>query len=116
MDKNEILSFRDLETKSITVPAWGKDIHIRQLSAYERAILNEKTLPLQESDKDSDQIEVMALACAYFICDENGTRLFTDEDAVALRDKSAEALQFIFMEGMKYNAMTAEAREKAKKK
>lgn len=116
MNRDDILSIIDLDFKSIKVPAWGKDIFIRQLSAYERATLNELTLPLQESTKDSDQIKVMAIACTYFISDENGKRLFSDDDAEALQSKSQEAIHFIFIEGMKYSAMTAEETAKAKKK
>lgn len=116
MDKESILNKIDSVTKTIHVDAWSDDVIIRQLTALERATLHDETADLQESEKESDQVQVMARALTYFLCDESGARMFESEDWEKLAAKSTDALRQIFVEGMKLSAMGAKAKDEAKKK
>lgn len=112
----EILDIQDLKVKQIDVPAWNKKVFIRQLSAHDRAELNDKTLDIQESEKLSDQVTVMATSVSYFLSDANGNRLLSDEDVPALTGKSIASLEHIFVEGMRFSALGSEGKAESKKK
>lgn len=115
MNRDDFLKKADLKFKEITVPVWGK-VYIRQVSAFERAQMNEQTLSMQDSDKDTDQIRMMAIACTYFMSDDTGVRLLQEGDEEDLLKKAQEPVEAVFFAGMKYASMGEKAISKAKKK
>lgn len=116
MDKGAILGIKDSITKKVRVDVWDTDVYLRQLSALERAKLHDETINLQESEKESDQVQLMATALTYFLSDENGKRLFNSDEWESIADKSTDAIRTLFVEGMKLSTMGNAAKEEAKKK
>lgn len=73
--RDRILAFAATpKAKAIEVPALGGTVHIRPMSVAGMARIN--------AEKDQSQRAVIMLADC--LCDENGVRLFTQQDEAAL--------------------------------
>ena len=107
LSKDEILRKADQKIESVDVPEWGGQVYVRTLSGDERDRMEVQL-------KDS-RVGSRGLFAALTICDENGNRLFADQDAHALGKKNAAALDRILEVGFRLNAMTEEAIEELEK-
>ena len=107
LNGSDILEIDDRPMDSVIVPDWnGAEIHVRKMSAVERAAYDWKWATLNDaSEKDRIwQIKVMCVVlCA---CNEDGERLFTDEQFDAVSKKSADAIDLIFAKADKLNLIT----------
>ena len=85
--KEMILKTEDLKTEDIEVKEWDLVIRIKALSLTQYSVLkNEKLTEEQYFYK------ILAMS----IIDEQGNRLFSDEEYSVLGDKSPDTLKFIF--------------------
>ena len=102
LTREQILALDDLSREKVDVPEWGTSVYVRVLNGTEitKALTEERTL---------------ASMVAMFTVDEKGARLFTDEDVAALARKNYKALNRIASAGMRFNALTAEGQDDAKK-
>ena len=101
LTKAAILAFDDLKKELLTIPEWGGDVYIRVMTGIERDKYEEWAI---NSGKSLQGIRGrIASLC---LVDENGVRLFTDEDVDALGQKSAAALERIVTAVMKLNGVT----------
>jgi len=108
LDKKAILAASDLGLKEIQMKEWGGSVYIRQLSGKEREEFEEETTNLDSSEKQTDQVNAMAVFCSYIICDDKRNRLFTSEEADQLAEKSFNSLKHVFNEGMLLNSIRSE--------
>lgn len=116
LTKEQILSATDRKFKVIDVPEWGGTVRVAQISVADR--LNLQLLQQEKREKEGDKAGVGALIlglCALSIVDEQGTRLFSDEDIEALGKKSAAAIDKIFDAADELNGITAGMGLKLKK-
>lgn len=111
LTKEQILNCDDLKLERVEVPEWGGDVFVRTLSGKERDQIDSFIV---ESKKDSSYPGFRALLCAFSICDENGTSLFTRADLEALEQKNAVVLQRIFDAALRLNGMSAEEARRKK--
>lgn len=102
LTKEQILAAQDQPTKDVAVPEWGGDVRIRTMSASERDKWESDTY----ADGKVNTLDFRARFCALCIVDEQGARLFTDEEVSALGRKSAAALQRVFNEAQALNALS----------
>lgn len=113
LSKTEILSIgAGRKTKKITVKPWGDDVLIRGVSAGEL-----DHIEAIEAAFDKDPLSVTshlrARACAYFLANEDGTRMFNDDEIDKLNTLSAAGLTVVYREGIKFNRrVTADEAEK----
>lgn len=92
LTKAQILEVDDSETRIVDVPEWGGKVRVRGLTGSERDKFEASQLKQQGKSIKYDPENVKARLAAYSIIDENGNRIFSDADIIALGKKSAKAL------------------------
>ena len=104
LTKDQILSLEDRPTLTVSVPEWGGDVVIRKLSARQKAIM-ESYWKFDDAGKfipesgHGDRARLVALSCI----NEDGTLMFSVADAIALDEKSFEAVRVIADAAAKFN-------------
>lgn len=106
LNKEQILSADDLQTKDILVKPWGGYVRVRTMTAHERDQFEQKVFAGRDKKGRMDDIRATLVSLA--VVDENGKRIFTDKDVAGLAKKSAAAMDQIFAEVQKLNAVTDE--------
>lgn len=97
LSREEILGANDRKTRDVSVPEWGGSVCVRALSGTERDAYEAGIVQLRGDGTKLVNLKnlrgrLVSLACV----DDEGNRLFSDEDAIALGDKSASALERVF--------------------
>lgn len=96
LKRDEILQASDIKTELVAVPEWGGDVYVKGMTGAERDKFESSMIKVRGKDKEMNLANIRAKLAALTICDENGKRLFKEEDVQALSQKSAGALQRIF--------------------
>ena len=106
LSRDAILQREDIVTEDVEVPEWGGTVRVRGMSGVERDAFeaslieqpeaNGKRRRKQQAATKTNMANVRAKLCAWCIMDENGAKLFSDADVVALGAKSAAALDRIY--------------------
>ena len=107
LSRDAILQREDIVTEDVEVPEWGGTVRVRGMSgverdAYEASLIEQpeangkRKRRKQPGSKATNLANVRAKLCAWCVIDENGERMFTDADVVALGAKSAAALDRIY--------------------
>jgi hypothetical protein len=108
LNRDQILKADDLGQEWVPVAEWGGEVLIRTLSGkerdafeascrQERPVLDARGKPIRgRTEMVSNQDNVRAKLVARSIVDDQGNRLFTDQDVNALGKKSAAALDRVF--------------------
>lgn len=104
--KADILGRVDLG-EEVEVPEWGGSVRVRGLTVAEWASLKELT-------EDKPPIEVMAVVVSRCVVDENGARMFTDEDVDALKQREATAIVRLGNVAQKRSGLTIEPEQAEK--
>lgn len=108
LSKSEILSAPDIHKELVSVPEWGGDVYVRGLTGEERGQYEKSILTIRGKDQSINLAHIRAKLASLSICDEDGKRLFTDEDVKALDQKSAAALERVFNVAMRLSGLGAE--------
>ena len=87
VDKKMILEMADLAEERVYVKEWDCDITIREMTALERVKFESRL------EKDDPLLRVKLVA--YSAVDENGERLFSDDDIPALAGKNFKAIRVL---------------------
>jgi hypothetical protein len=108
LSRDEILAAEDLATEDVNVPAWDGTVRVRALTAKERdafeaSCMRErpkldatgKPIPGQ-MEYTRDPANMRAKLVVRTVVDEAGKRLFKDNDAPLLGEKSASAVDALF--------------------
>ena len=99
LSKDDILGADDLPVGEVDVPEWGGTVYLKTLTAQEGF----RVADLAPQGKPSANF--LAQFAAIVICDEEGNRLFTDNDAESLGRKSHAALAKIVDAAQRHNGM-----------
>ena len=108
LNREAILKTDDLPRELVQVPEWGGDVYVRTLTGTERDAF-EQSMVGKKSKMNLDNVR--ARFAVLTICDEAGQRLFTDDDAKVLGDKSAAALDRVFAVAQRLNGFSSEDAE-----
>ena len=109
LDKAGILGQDDLKTEDVQVPEWGGAwVRVRTLNACERDHFEASTIQRNGKRITTNMENIRARLCLLCLIDENGERLFADEDAFPLGGKSAAALDRIFTVAQRLNGLRDE--------
>lgn len=92
LSRDQILAASDLETREVEVPEWGGSVLVRALSGKERDAYEASLMLIRGKTQIPNLANMRAKLVARAIVDEDGKRLFTDQDVNALGLKSAAAL------------------------
>lgn len=107
LSREAVLGAADRKTEDVAVPEWGGTVRVRALSGVERDAYEAGIVQLRADGSRSVNMRnlrgrLVSLSCI----DEEGRRLFTDEDAIALGDKSASALERVFDAARKLSGLS----------
>jgi len=91
LTREQLLAVPDLEIEAIPGPQGHGEVGIRLLTGAERDWLIEQSTGAREQGKRLRAFP--AIVCALGLCDEQGGRLFTTEEAEALTEKSGLFLE-----------------------
>lgn len=101
--------------KGVEIPHWGK-VCLRVLTGWEKSALDREMFDPNTGKVSATNIPNWhARFASLVLSDEEGNRLFTDNDVEALSQKSAAALEAVASEGMKWNGYGEEAVADAEK-
>lgn len=117
--RESILEADDLPREDLPIPEWGVTVWVRTLSGTERDAFEDSNRKVTGSGKGVQITAQMgnfrARLAVLVCCDEDGTRLFSDEDAPALGRKSTAALDRIADVAIRLNRLGPDALEDAEK-
>ncbi len=99
LTRDAILGIEDRKLVAVSVPEWGGDVYIRPMSGSERDSFEGEMI----NQTGSRIANIRARMAVRVVCDDQGTRLFTDAEAATLGEKSAAALDRIFAASQKIN-------------
>jgi hypothetical protein len=100
--RDKILGADDLPVTEVDVPEWGETVRVKALDAEERF-----NLSVQAGGKPGAVF--MASVVAATVVDEDGNRVFTDDDVPALARKNGKAVKRLFDAADELNAFTDKA-------
>jgi len=115
LTREAILGVSDLPTEDVPVPEWGGVVRVRTLTGAERDAFEgsivEKRGKKMVVKSDNMRARLVALA----VVDEDGNRLFTDADVIALGKKSGAALARVFQVAQHLSGLTEDDVEELEK-
>jgi hypothetical protein len=100
LTKEQILKAEDLKTEIVEVMEWGGSVNVHTMTGTERDIFEQGMV---EKKGKANLENIRARLCSMTIVDDNGNRLFNDDDVVELGKKSAAALDRVFSIARKLN-------------
>lgn len=106
LSKAEILAAADLKTEDVTVEEWGGTVRIKGLSGTGRDAFEESLFTGSGANRKQDLRNIRARLVAATLVDENGARLFSDQEVAELGAKSAAALGRCFDAAQRLNGMS----------
>tara|TARA_B110000285_G_scaffold37330_1_gene40412 strand:- start:7709 stop:8020 length:312 start_codon:yes stop_codon:yes gene_type:complete len=86
MNKMDIFKNYSLKTSTLTVPNWGGDISIRELSAGAMQLMR---------TTEGSELEMAAIVVLHGVIDDEGKRMFNDADKKKILDMSAGDLVLV---------------------
>ena len=108
LSKLEILAANDLKFEDVDAPEWGGTVRIQAISGAARDSFEDSLFSGIGAARKQDLSNVRAKLVACVLVDENGNRIFTDADVMALGAKSASALGRCFDVAQRLNGMSSE--------
>lgn len=119
LNRDSILGARDFGLKEIDVPEWGGTIYLRKWSAKDRNAYIGKSVNVDEDGSGHVNYEAIfdsqVWAVAMSICDEDGKRLFTDDELDLLATKNGDVIQRLCEEVYKLNGLAEKSVEESAK-
>lgn len=101
LDKASILAADDKKMVDFDVPEWGGSVKLRVMTGTERDRFESEFV---NGNKSVDMVRAKLVAKC--LCDDKGSRLFTEKEIPELGEKSAAVLDRLFTECMKLNRFT----------
>lgn len=95
--RDKLLSVSDLRTKEVDVPSWGMKLTIRELNLQESMDAFSGIKPDDDGNVTLGYEDV-AKVVAFGVIDEDGERVFSDDDVPALAKKGKAALMKLYAE------------------
>ncbi len=112
LNRNDILGAADLKTADVEVPEWGGTVRVRMLTGMERDQLAASIV--MSADGKADMTGYRARLVAFTVVDDDGNRVFMDDDVGALCGKSSAALDRVFAASSELNKLGAGSVEDAR--
>ncbi len=112
LKREEILSKTALKTEIVPVPEWGGEVIVSEMSGTARDAWEQA---LRDKDAKGKVIAPRAKLVAFTVVDENGSRIFKDDDIEAIGKLSSESLGKICDVALRLNGLGEEGIEAATK-
>jgi hypothetical protein len=104
LDRNAVLNAVDLKKELVKVPEWGGEIYISLMTGQSRDAWEQSLL----ENKSTNLANIRARLVAFTAVGEDGKRIFSNEDADLLGEKSSTALDRCVKMAQKLNRLTEE--------
>src|SRR5690554_443064 len=108
LTRDDILNAQDLPTERVAVPEWDGEVIVRGLTGAERDAFEQSIVETRGKNTRMNLRNIRAKLVALTVVDEDGNRIFSDEDAEALGKKSAAALDRIFAVAQRLSGLRPE--------
>jgi Phage tail assembly chaperone len=106
--RDAILELDDLQSEEVVVPEWGGIVvAVRSLSGTERDALEASMTQVKGKKTEVNFRNMRAKMVVRASYDQDGKRLFRDEDEAAVGRKNSAALQRIFEVAARLSGITA---------
>ena len=116
LTRDQILAAEDNKPVAVPVKDWGGDVYVRSMSAVERdAYEADQAARNKDGGEKAGMHNFRARLVVRVACDEQGNRLFNDDDAAALGEKSSGPVALIFDAAAKLNGLTPKDVEELEK-
>lgn len=112
LTKDMILAANDIKTKKIHVKEWGGDVYIKQMTGYEQDKFEEDN---RGKNGGPNMKHIRARMVGLCLVDNEGKRLFNDEELIKLSNKSGTVLNRLIDEIGELNRITNDDLEKIAK-
>ena len=99
LTRENILEIQDIQIELVQIPEWGEDatVYVKGMTGAERDKFESSLVVLRGKSQTLNMANIRAKLASLTICDENGKRLFGEQDVQVLSQKSASALQRVFV-------------------
>ena len=119
MDKQSLIEEDDLPVRKVETPEWKKNpvVYVRMLDGPELIALAEFS-KAGNGDKEEDEKlaeQYMWRFAAYVICNEDGLRMFTNDELSSLSRKKPNVIRRLVNEAQDHNGMTVKSHKAAVK-
>ncbi len=111
LTRANILEAKDLETATVAVPEWGGDAIVRLLTGTERHTLYAKA----NAGGKFDMAVFSSLLVTMTLVDDQGVRLFADDEVAIIAGKPWKVVERIFDAAEKLNQLSKGSVEEAAK-
>lgn len=108
LNREAILAAEDLPRELVEVPEWGGAVYVRALTGAERDQFEASIVEQRGRDMRMNMRNIRAKLVALTVVDEDGQRIFTDDDVAALGGKSAAALDRLFAVAQRLSGLSKE--------
>jgi len=110
LSREQILDADDYRTEVVDVPEWGGKVKVKALTGIERERY-EASIGYVKGDRWVSKGNVQARLVAMCVIDEDGKRMFTEDDIQKLSRKSSAALKRVVDVCRKLSGLTDEDME-----
>lgn len=104
--RDKILKNKNLEQKKVHVPEWGVDVYVRMLTAGERDLYEQEIVKENKKNKGKPNSHIRARLVMLSTIDENGGRVFKEEDIEELAQMGIKPIERLFEVSQNLNALT----------
>lgn len=105
LNKKTILEAADIKSEKVACPEWGGDVMVYGLMGREKDRFEESLINQSGRKTRLTLADATARLCVLCIRDENGKRLFSDDEVAALSKKSNAPLARIYDAAEKLSGM-----------
>ena len=105
LTKEIIVKADDVKKELLNVPDWGGVVYVRGMTGADRDKFEASIVQTRGKDQTLNMVNIRAKLASMTICDEKGNRIFSEADVKDLSNKSAHALQRIFVVAQKLSGI-----------
>jgi hypothetical protein len=116
LDKAAILAADDLETVEVPVPEWGGTVRVRMMTGADRDAFELSMIVFNDDgSRKPNWGSYRARLVAFTLVDDQGNRMFAEDEIAHVAGKSAAVISRIFEAAEKLNGLGESAVGKAEK-
>lgn len=106
LNKKAILSASDIKSELVNVPEWGGDVMVFGMSGSQRDEFEGSIVEMKGKSQILHMQNIRAKLCSLCIRDEDGRRMFDNDEVDQLGAKSSQALQRVFEVAQRLSGLT----------
>jgi hypothetical protein len=106
LNKKAILAVPDIKHEEVFVPEWGGSVMVYGMTGSQRDEFESSMLEMHGTKQTVNMHDIRAKLCSLTIRDDEGRRMFDDDEVEDLGGKSATALQRIFEVAQRLSGLT----------